>query len=294
MTSQLPKNSSNSPADLYQELARDVSGFLRLAFTLKRMTGINLPQNEKNLSLMASRVIHIMRDHNFMNYDQLLGAIEKDKTGVAIQFVECLTTNTTSFFREEGHFPVLQKVLRERAKIAEQAGRRELRIWCAAASTGQEPYTIAMTAMEALNSFPSITLRILATDIDKIALTKASRGIYTEDEVSRIPPQLKSSYFSERSTNSGKKFVAKDHLKSVLTFAPLNLIETPYPFKFEFDVVMCRNVLIYFDQDTVAGIVGRMDKALFKGGYLFLGHAETSARRPASMTTISHAVFQKS
>ncbi|RYZ91460.1 MAG: protein-glutamate O-methyltransferase CheR [Proteobacteria bacterium] len=294
MTSHIPKKPLSQSGDLYRELSRDVSGFLNLAAILKKMAGINLPQNDKNLSLMASRVIPIMRDHGLTDYEELQALIEKDRSGAAHEFVERLTTNTTSFFREEGHFPVFQRVLKERAKIAEQAGRRELRLWCAAASTGQEPYTIAMTALEALAAHSTVALRILATDIDKIALTKASRGIYTEDEVSRVPHTLRSIYFTEHATKAGKRFVAKDHLKNVLTFAPLNLVEVPYAFRFEFDIIMCRNVLIYFDQDTVAGIVGRMDKALFKGGYLFLGHAETSARRPQGLNAISHAVYQKS
>ncbi|MBC7659809.1 MAG: protein-glutamate O-methyltransferase CheR [Chitinophagaceae bacterium] len=278
---------------LYDSLLRDTAGFLTLADALKRLAGINLPTNEKNLSLMASRVAPLLKKSSLLSYRSLKSLIDQGDKEIINKFIEALTTNTTSFFREEAHFPVLKKAILERMQDPKNVGRREIRIWCAASSTGQEPYSIAITALETLGVGSPFAIKILATDIDLDALEKASRGIYTEDELAKVPSLVKKKYFDLRETAIGHRYIAKPSLKSILTFAPLNLVETNWPFKHKFDVVMCRNVLIYFERNMVTQVVGSMTNALAPGGFLFLGHAETSATKPPSLTPISHAVWQK-
>jgi chemotaxis protein methyltransferase CheR len=182
------------------------------------------------------------------------------------ELVNCLTTNKTSFFRESHHFDVLRSFL----KKCKAAGQRKIRIWSSACSSGQEPYTMAMVAREELGDFAVWDLRILASDIDTNILAKAENGIYTSEQLGDLPPAQRC-YF-EPLPDGTHRIV--DELREVITFRRINLIERPWPIRTSFDIVFCRNVMIYFDRPTQRGIIEAQCGLLKKEGLYFAGHSE--------------------
>ena len=284
----------------YAALQADKNGFNRMAALLREHAGINLPENQKNLGLMASRTLSTMRSHGCQTYGQYLIWLGRaGQTGIN-EFVECMTTNTTEFFREPAHFDILRDLTGGRGprQLSQDrlANKSEIRIWCAAASSGQEPYTILMSLLaelEIIRQFPEI--KFLATDIDRSMLDHASRGIYSQSEVRSLPSEFQRKWFRPLASPSDEnpRFLANQTLRDSITFAPLNLFDTPYPFKHLFDVIFCRNVLIYFDRPTSEKVVAEMARHLRPGGFLFLGHSEAGVIRPDNMKAVANAVYRK-
>jgi chemotaxis protein methyltransferase CheR len=190
------------------------------------------------------------------------------------EFVNCLTTNLTAFFREEHHFPLLADAMR-----AHQAERRGavMRIWCNAASTGEEPYSLAMTAIDTLGARPSVT--ITASDIDTNVLDTARRGVYADDARGLTPELMRRHFLRGKGANSGH-IRAKPELAALIEFRPFNLMDERWQLGEAFDVVFCRNVMIYFDNATQMRVLERMHRAMRPGALLFAGHSEnfTQAR----------------
>ena len=181
------------------------------------------------------------------------------------EFINAVTTNLTSFFRENHHFEHLRSEMLT-PMAAERQGR--IRIWCSASSSGEEPYSIAMSVLET-GAHRNADLKILATDLDTNILAKAQAGRYGADRVKPISEAFQKKYF----TPSGAEFAVKPELKQLLTFRQLNLLHD-WPMSGPFDVIFCRNVLIYFETDVKKAIVDRMTKLLRPGGALYLGHSE--------------------
>lgn len=283
----LPEFHSDSVA----ALQRDVAGFEELARILRELTGINLPLNDKNLSLMASRTAPLLRKYRITRYDEYVALLNDSSAEVVSEFVCHLTTNTTSFFREDSHFDLLKNILPQIAKQKLAKKQSELRIWCSASSTGQEAYSIAITATESLAS-SGIGVKILATDIDQEVLAKAEKGVYSKDEIDSLPPQYRAKYF-DQVTPSPKTFQAKAVIRKNIYFAEFNLSADAYVFQHKFDVIFCRNVLIYFDRPAAIAVVGRLTNALSPGGYLFLGHSESGTVRNPLLKTIANAAYQR-
>lgn len=279
---------------LFFQLKHDEAGFAAISELLKADTGINLPLNDKNLCLVASRLVKIMKRHEIRRYSDLVALMRRRSAPVYDDVVRSLTTNTTYFFRENQHFSYLSRALRE---IVSGRGRGgEIRIWCAAASTGQEVYTILMTCLEELGSAAaSYELKFLATDINLDVLQKAARGLYTEAEMKGVPPELVSRYFEQRpiGLRGDRQWQVKTVYRKMVTFATFNLVAESYPFQHRFDVIFCRNVLIYFDRETNAGILKKLTAAMADGGYLFVGHSETGALKPKNLRQVAIAVSQK-
>ncbi len=300
-----PPHQSPTIVDQHRELdafARDSVGFHRLSVLLKELTGIYLDDTPKNRSLLVSRVAQTLRARQLSSLGEYFNFLRTRGTDSAevLEFVSKMTTNTTRFFRESAHFRQLQGIL---PTILEQKSRMhgvdaaELRVWCAAASTGQEPYTLAMVLHEELTRLsPSrpVRLKLLASDIDRPSLKKAASGAYIQQEMEGVPPELRKKYFVERlDPTVGKKFVVHPALAKMMTFAEINLTSQPYPMQRLFDVVFCRNVLIYFDRETAHQVVANLGRVLRPGGYLFLGHSESGSMRHPEFETISHAAYRK-
>lgn len=185
--------------------------------------------------------------------------------------VEALTTNETYFFRDEHPFEALTKAVLP-SIIEKRLSSRKLRIWCGAASTGQEPYSILMTLFENLPNPASWDIDFIATDINQTVLDKAREGVYKQHEVTRgLPAQLLSRYFDRK----GSDWVVKEQLRQSVKFQCLNLIEA-WPFRENFDIIFLRNVLIYFDVDVKREILSKTRRILAPDGTLFLGGAETT------------------
>ena len=249
--------------------------------------GILLKEGKE--SLVAARVAKRMRalglssEKDYLDHLDAEGAEEE-----LVNFLDAISTNFTGFFREPDHFTALDELVRER--IA--AGRRRLRIWSAASSSGEEPYTIAITVAEALEQTGcrSLDHRILATDISTRVLARARAGVYTEHALGPVDRGLRSRHFTRR-VNGQRLFEVKDALKESVVFKRLNLSTPPFPMRGPLDVVFCRNVMIYFDRRVRQALVAEIERLLAPDGVLFTGHAETLAGIDTGLRAVRPSVY---
>jgi chemotaxis protein methyltransferase CheR len=265
------------------------SEFTRLSANLRRLTGIHLPLNEKNLALMSSRLLKL-RNEGIRSYRELITELENQNNHIMHLFVSAMTTNTTHFFREEEHFQILRRLVLEKIRIQARGSQSEIRVWCAASSTGEEPYALAMILHDLQTQHP-FTPRILATDVDFKVLARAKTGIYTDKQVENIPPAYLDKYFSKFYDDDTRCYRVEDTLKSLIQFGRFNLLKN-YPFRHKFDVIFCRNVLIYFEKETVRYVIGQLTQVLQPGGYLFLGHSEAVAGMFPGLKRAGPAVYR--
>lgn len=237
---------------------------------VRRRSAIVL-ENEK-VYLAESRLFELARREGFDSVDALIRGLRLDRRkSLSRKVVEAMTTNETSFFRDIQPFELLQTTLLPEL-IRKRAVERRLSLWCAACSTGQEPYTIAMTLSEYFAALGGWRVEILATDLSLGVLGKAQQGCYSQIEVNRgLSVELLAKYFQKR----GLSWQIKDEIRRMVKFQSLNLIES-WPALPSMDVVFLRNVLIYFDVPTKKAILAKVRKILRPDGYLFLGGAEST------------------
>ena len=255
-------------------------------------TGIALSEHKK--ALVCSRLSKRLRHHGLQHYsDYYVLLVENDPEGAELMaMINSITTNKTDFFREPHHFRFLSE--RVFPAYKQNPGReRPLRMWSAASSTGEEAYSLAMTALEAMPSFNERDIRILATDIDTDVLARAASGTYTLVQASQIPEPLLRRYFLKGQGAHQGEVMAKPVLKSLVHFHRLNLQEEPWPMHEKFDVIFCRNVLIYIDKPTQQKLFQRMAGALKKGAYLMLGHSEAMHGLNDLFKPVGHSIYQK-
>ena len=239
--------------------------------------------------MVSARIAKRMRVLDIKDHSDYLEYLMKDKSGVEItKFLDVISTNVTSFFREAEHFDLLEKILTE---IVE-SGQKKIRIWCAASSTGEEPFTIAMVS-NIITAGKSIDLKILATDISTKVLADAKAAKYSIDKIKTIPKALIREYFTRETAGDEKLFCVKDELKRLVAFRRLNLFKPPFPMKGPMDVVFCRNVMIYFDNQTRTRLVSEIYRLLKPGGYLVTGHAESLTSVKNNFKCVQPSVFQK-
>jgi chemotaxis protein methyltransferase CheR len=254
------------------------------------LAGVNLPLSSKNLALVKNRLARILRNRQLSSYEEYLVVLNKGGTEVVNEFISALTTNKTNFFREDAHFDFLKKYLKGHFESKES---QSLRIWCAASSTGQEPYTISIVLNELLNPTQLQNSKILATDIDLKVLSTAVKGVYAENQMDGLTKMQKQNFFQHKEFNGDHFYRAKDSIAKLVQFAPFNLVKDDYNFKRGFDVIFCRNVLIYFDEATTKNVIENLASSLVPGGYLIIGHSETGNIRSPQLKSMSRAVFQK-
>lgn len=249
-------------------------------------TGIQIKDAKR--SLVAGRLGKRLRAlglETFREYYEFLqGSGGKEELR---ELVNCITTNKTSFFREEAHFPILREWLAGRA-----ARRRSqpIRIWCGAASTGEEPYTIAMTALSALSGAPGF--RLLASDIDTEVLRVAQTGIYPEEGLATVPLAYKKRYFLRGVGKWAGYAQVRPELRAPIEFRQFNLIRTPWSLTQRFDAIFLRNVVIYFDRDTQRALFERLAAQLEPEGLLFVGSSESLFWLPELFAPVGHAVYR--
>ncbi len=271
----------------FQFTDRDFSQIRQL---VSRHTGISLSDAKRDMvySRLARRLRHLGID-NFKQYCQLLEADER--TDELAHFTNAVTTNLTSFYRESHHFDYLGSELLPELLRVNSAAKR-LRIWSAGCSTGEEPYSIAITLLENLRHHSDWDIRILATDLDTNVLDTAQRGIYAEERLKNIDHQLQRRWFRRgRGANEGLMMV-KPEVKQLITFKQLNLMQ-PWPIKGPFDLIFCRNVIIYFDKPTQSVLMERYADVLADHGKLFLGHSETLYRVTDSFSLMGQTIYRK-
>jgi len=253
--------------DAGREFVFTAADFKRISKLIYEHAAIALTPTKQEM--VYSRLARRLRARNLSRFADYVTLLETTKDADEWEaFVNSLTTNLTSFFREPHHFAELTRFL-------ERRGRSEpINIWCAASSTGEEPYSIAMTAVEAFGSFtPPVT--IVATDLDTSVLAKASAGVYADERVERLnPDQLRKFFLKGSGANAGNVRV-RPELRDLVTFRQLNLLETSWPVRGPFDAIFCRNVMIYFDKPTQRKVLQNLAPLLRHDGLLFAGHSES-------------------
>lgn len=252
------------------EFAFTADDFARIAASLYDMAGIALPDSKTTLvySRLAKR-LRALQLSSFGEYCDLVSSAEGEEE--RRNMLAALTTNVTRFYREPHHFEHLREHVIE--PIADEVCRGgRLRIWSAGCSTGQEPYSIALTILSVLPDAPNLDVRILATDIDPNVIAAGREGVYSEDLVEPIPVQLRNQWL-ERADNDRRMWSIGPAARSLVTFNELNLMG-PWPMKGKFHTIFCRNVVIYFDEQTQERIWARYAGALAPGGRLYVGHSE--------------------
>ncbi len=267
-------------------MEKDVFDELRAIVYAK--SGISLSENKT--ALVSSRLNKRLRLLGLDSYGDYLDYLKNDSEGgELVQFLDVISTNTTSFYREPVHFEILSELLEKWAS----EGQRRFRIWCAASSSGEEPYTIAMTAREALKA-PGCDVKILATDISTRILAQAMEGVYDAEKAASIPEHLLRRYFSKAKDADGDAcWTANDSLREMISFRRLNLSTPPFPMKGPMDVVFCRNVMIYFDNPVRQRLIDEIARLLKPGGYLMVGHSESLTGIRSNLKTVRPAVYVK-
>ncbi|MDB5517471.1 MAG: cheR1 [Tardiphaga sp.] len=235
---------------------------------LKDRSGLDLSADKQYL--VESRLIPLARKAGLAGIDELVAQIKNGSTALASDVVEAMTTNETFFFRDKLPFDHLRDTIMPEL-LQSRASRRSLRIWCAASSTGQEPYSIAMCLKEMGAQLSGWRVEIIATDLAQSVLEKCKAGVYSQFEVQRgLPIQMLVKYFKQ----TGELWQLNPDIRAMTQFRQLNLLQD-FAHLGTFDIVFCRNVLIYFDQDTKINVFKRLAKVMEPDGFLALGAAET-------------------
>jgi chemotaxis protein methyltransferase CheR len=262
--------------------------FKQLAEYIEKNYGIHLKDEKK--TLVAGRLHNVLVENNFKTFSEYYEYLISDKTNVAVTtLINKITTNHTFFMREVDHFnylkdhvlPYLQDTIKD----------KDLRIWSAGCSSGQEPYTLAMIVNDFFGKEKVWwDTKILATDISDRVLEIAKTGEYPNSEISTVPPMWKTNYFKKLNEEKSQ-LVTK--IRDEVIFRKFNLMERSFPFKRKFHVIFCRNVMIYFDNKTKDELVNKYYDNLEPGGYLFIGHSESLNRETTKFKYIMPAVYRK-
>lgn len=256
--------------------------FVALIFSY---TGIFLIENEKNYSLLNNRLRKVLRANGINSFDDLMNALATAPTSsLKENFINCLTTNKTHFYREIEHFRRLGELLKDRMKT-----NNPIYLWSTACSTGQEPYTLAIHLYETFHAENFDRFKILATDIDTEVLKTAAEGFYQENQMDGLTPQQINDYFD----NVADFNVIKDHIKNKVHFSHLNLFQTPYSINKKFDVIFCRNVLIYFKPEDRLKVCNQLLSYLNVGGYLIVGLSEAGSVQLNGVESIGNSTYRK-
>lgn len=264
--------------------------FQALRSMVKEMTGINLAESKRELVYgRVSRRLRALGMSSFASYRQLL---ESGDGSELVAFCNALTTNLTSFFRESHHFDYLRDQF---LVLRREAGRRgeRIRIWSSACSSGEEPYSIAMTVAETIPDWARWDIKILATDLDSDILARAQRGTYNADRVKGMDPKRISRFFTEVRNGTEPAYQIAPELAKLITFKQINLMHD-LPMPGPLDVIFCRNVVIYFDKDTQRGLFSRISKLQRPGDLLMLGHSETLFKVSEDYSLIGKTIYRRS
>jgi len=260
--------------------------FTRFCDLVYAKSGIRLgPQKE---ALVAARMGKRIRVLGLPSYEAYYDVVEKDEAGQElVEMLNAISTNVTHFFREARHFEVLRDLLRDWQKT----GQSSFRIWSAASSTGEEPYSIAMTARASLSDPKDC--KILATDLSTRVLDMARKGCYERRHVEKVPESYVRRFFVQSRDDPDRPHAVADDVKRMVTYARINLAKPPFPMKGPFDVVFCRNVMIYFDNEVRRALLSEICRLLKPGGYLMVGHAESLSGMLSDFRSVEPSVYIK-
>ncbi len=251
--------------------------------------GINLTEQKK--PLLVTRLRKRFDELHIDSFTEYYRVISRDETEM-VRLLDCVSTNLTEFFRERAHFDFLKGRFLDEKK-AKAVTNRKIRVWCAAASTGEEPYSIAMTLMEGLKGCGTWDVKILASDINTTVLKTAEKAVYVSERLKKVPKPLWKAYFLKGRGENSDNYRMKEHIKNLLIFRRFNLKKKEWPIGGGFDVIFCRNVLIYFDAVTRTDVIERLSRYLNPGGYIIVGHSETLTEKGRQFKVILPSVYQK-
>lgn len=246
-----------------REFSWSNADFERVQRLIYQRAGIHLHDGKH--AMVYSRLSRRLRDTGYTDFSSYLDWLESQGGDEWQEFINALTTNLTSFFREQHHFEVLHELLSAHTHT-------QWRAWCAASSTGEEPYSILMTAVEALGNHGAF--KLFASDIDSKVLATAGQGVYRMESLKGVGSARLQQFFQRgKGANAGMARV-KPELRRMVEFGSINLIQDNWPFREPFDIVFCRNVMIYFDVPTQRKVLERIHRVMKPGGMLFVGHSE--------------------
>jgi chemotaxis protein methyltransferase CheR len=249
--------------------------------------------NASKREMVYRRLTRIIRARNIASFTEYCDLLRSEPEKEKDYFINAITTNLTNFFREQHHFDYM--VQHELPKIIENSltNYKRLRIWSSASSTGEEPYSIAITILEGMkNRLDQWDVKILATDIDSDALAVGKIGVYDNHRIEDIPNNIREKYFHKGIRENKNKVKVDEKLRKLITFKQLNLL-SDWPMKGPFDIIFCRNVIIYFDKDTQQKLFARYYEMLAPGGLLILGHSENLGPHHVHFENIGRTIYRK-
>ena len=259
--------------------------FREIKSLLYRMAGIQLHDKK---DLVKTRLMKRMKTLGMRNFSDYMEYLKRDSSRRELAaMVDVLTTNKTSFFREPKHFEFLRRSI-----LPELKDIRRIRIWSAGCSSGEEPFSIAITLRESISDISRWDIKILATDISARMLAIAREAKYDSSKLEGVPSQILNRYFTRIKSGSSEIYRVNDDVRSMVQFARLNLMSR-WPMKGPFDLIFCRNVMIYFDNPTRERLIHRFWELLKPGGYLFVGHSESLAPLEHRFQYIQPAIYRK-
>ena len=262
--------------------------FTELVGFVKQNYGINLLQKK---TLVCGRLNNYIVQSGFHSFSEYFCHVKSDRTGKAgIILVNKLTTNHTYFLREPQHFEILERVILPYFSTIESK-RKDLRVWSAGCSTGEEPYTLAMLISSYFGAEKcGWDTKILATDISTAALEKAQKAVYPSNQLEKLPDSWRSKYFHKVDAECSG---VKETIRQEVIFRRFNLMNEIFPFKKKFHLIFCRNVMIYFDAETKEKLISRFYDYMEPGGYLFIGHSESINRHESKYQIVAPTVYRK-
>ena len=261
--------------------------FLQFRKLIYDESGISL--GDQKQTLLASRLSKRLRDLGLTTFSEYYSQVTGDPTREEFtRMLDLISTNKTDFFREPKHFDFLREHI-----LPELANEKRIRIWSSACSTGEEPYTIAMTLYESVSDPNQWDFRILASDLSTRVLAKAAAGMYDAERVRDVPPDVVRRHFLRGRGEKEGQLKVKPHLAGIIQFRRLNLMDDRFPIKNPLDLIFCRNVMIYFDRQTQEQLVNKFYRYLKPGGHLFIGHSESLQWVKHPFKSLAPTIYRK-
>jgi chemotaxis protein methyltransferase CheR len=281
---------SAAAADPQREFAFSKSDFEFLAALAYQRAGISLSDSKRNL--VYGRLSRRLRALGLTSFGEYREYLEGGDGSEIERFINSISTNHTKFFREAHHFEHFRTSLMQTfAQQDQKRALRRLRVWSAGCSTGEEPYTIALVLRREIADMARQDVKILATDIDTDVLAKASRGEFSAEALDNVPDPF-CRYFQPEEESDGATVKVAQEVRSLITFRPLNLVET-WPMKGPFDVIFCRNVMIYFDAPTKSKLIERFIRLIKPGGFLYIGHSESLLGSHPGLCLMGRTIYRR-
>jgi len=275
--------------ELHELTAEEYELFRRLVY---EHSGINLgPQKQQ---LLRARLGKLLRGQGFRSYRAYYEHVRADASGSELcALIDAISTNTTHLFRERQHFDFLAEVLRTRwVEAAPRERPRDLRIWSAGCSSGEEPYSIAMTVDDTLAPLAGYDWKLLATDVSTKVLAKAREGLFEPHRLGTVPETFRRRYFV-RAARDAACVQVRPELRQRICFSRLNLMDEQFPFRHGFDFIFCRNVMIYFDRETQTRLVAKFARHLRPQGHLLIGHSESLNNIDHPLTYVRPTIYRR-